>query len=337
MSQDYGQVARLWCAQEKLKRTFVAQANGRDRMSYKDFTTLLSYEHWAIAKRLKDGTILLNGDRAPSPTTAKQMSAARSAASRYRHALVPFAALSGAGLRPEDVEVVAMTTDKTIRKWVKVTEKRAKNTGWPKRQREDGEWEIEIQQHFLGETLFKVGKDYFVTGLDRNDDPRRRNFFLAKLPWGRPKTVDEALEMLRPKGIPENALRQGEWFLTPVEKINLNKGKVVKLHRRPWETSRVQPGVPLESDRAKDALNRVEKVKLVGKVIADSGEEALVAASSRQGRHVATRMFINGAVYVSGMLRDTEHGSLKLGDGKTWYKVTRNRSKGSWSSHGSVD
>jgi len=327
----------MWCAQEKLKRTFVSQSNGRDRMSYKDHTTLLSYEHWAIAKRLKDGTILLNGDRAPSPTTAKQMSAARSAAAKYRHALVPFSALRGASIHPEYVEVVHMTSDKTVKKWVKVTEKRAQNTYWPKRQREDGEWEIETEQHFLGETLFRVGGNYFVTGLDRNDDPRRRNFFLAKLPWGRPKTVDEALEMLRPKGIPENALRQGEWFLTPVEKIDKKKGKIVKLNRAPWGSVRVLSGVPIESDKAKEALNRVEKVKITGRVITDDGVETPVVATRRQGRHVATRMFINGAVYVSGMLRDTEHGPLKLGDGKTWYKVTRNRSKGSWSSHGSVD
>ena len=48
-------------------------------------------------------------------------------------------------------------------------------------------------------------------------------------------------------------------------------------------------------------------------------------------------MYINGSVYVSGMVRDEEHTPLKLGNGKTWYQVVRNLSDGSWAAGGKVD
>jgi hypothetical protein len=48
-------------------------------------------------------------------------------------------------------------------------------------------------------------------------------------------------------------------------------------------------------------------------------------------------MYLNGAVYVAGVLRDEEHGPLKLGDGRTWYRVVRNTADGSWGATGDVD
>jgi hypothetical protein len=48
-------------------------------------------------------------------------------------------------------------------------------------------------------------------------------------------------------------------------------------------------------------------------------------------------MFINGSVFVSGMVRDAEHTALKLGDGKTWFQVIRNRAVQSWGAGGQVD
>jgi hypothetical protein len=47
--------------------------------------------------------------------------------------------------------------------------------------------------------------------------------------------------------------------------------------------------------------------------------------------------FMDNSVYVSGMIRDSEHGPMKLGDGKTWYKVYRNLADGSWGASGDVD
>jgi hypothetical protein len=177
------------------------------------------------------------------------------------------------------------------------------------------------KDHFLGEVLFRHNDRLYVSGLDRNDDPARRNFYLARLPAGaKPKTVDEALRALRPKGLPSNALRQGEWFLVK-SKVD---AKGLTVHT---STAFSGKGVPILSANGGDMCRAIEPATT-----------APWMWRGRTERHVASRMtVIDDNVYVSGMLRDAQHGPMKLGDGKEWFRVVRNVADSSWGANGDVD
>lgn len=296
------------------------------------YSRLVSYGHFDLAVRKADGQLILNGDNAPTVTSRKQQRELRSSLGGRQACLLPFSALEAARVEPSDVNIVATTSDRQIVKW-----KACKcDKSWHQQESEyirllgDGTHERKHVAHFLGETLFTVGglvreAQYFVCGLDRNDDPSKRHFYLARLPEGAaPTTVDEALETLKPPGLPEEGwLRQGEWFFVPRPDV---KAKVDEKNILVKEThvgyQGLKPGVPIITanvDRVRD-------------MYWDSWE-----VRSRARRHRATRMYVNGAVYVSGMVRDEEHTPLKLGNGKTWYQVVRNLSEGSWAAGGKVD
>lgn len=303
-----------------------------DVQAYDGVTKLMSYGRFALAVRKPDGQIIANGDNAPTVTSRKQQREFRSALGDTKSCLLPFSALQSAGIKPEDVKIVATTPDRVIEVWKKCrcTKK------WHQKDHvydpsdfqfhEDGSHSVKTSQHFLGETLFtrtdRPGR-YYVSGLDRNDDPRKRHFYLAQLPDGaRPKTVDEALETLKPEGLPDTGwFRQGEWFFLPTPGLKpVIEGENVLIRESKISWDRTQAGVPIMSDDANEARDRASLVNW-----------------GRARRHRATRMYINGAVYVSGMVRDEEHNPLKLGNGKTWYRVVRNRATGSWGAGGQVD
>lgn len=309
---------------------------GAARFSYDEHGVLWSYEVMQLARWQPDGTLLVNGDEGPSNMTKGQQREMRDAIKRHKPAkvaLVPFSALRAARVDPRDVEIVDVTPDREIEQLVPCQSTKCADAGTPHKHPR--------KVHFLGETLFRVKRkawsdktnghvarhDYFVSGLDRNDDPSRRNFFLAQLPAARPapKTVDEALALLRPKGVPKDALRQGEWFLLPAPNKKFKPDQIIKDMKAVAKsnTEDLKAGVPIVSDDSKEQFERIQ-----------NGGWSMHA---RRERHRATRMACNGAVYVSGMLRDAEHGALKLGDGKTWHKVVKNRAVGGWRAGGDVD
>ena len=254
-------------------------------------------------------TLLVNGDGAPTVRTAHHQRVLRDALVKREwrnhrwhtgptlvpHALVPFSVLERAGIRPENVVITATTEERNLRRQV-----------W--RKNEEGVMEkMWVSVHFLGETLFTnsaTGRVY-VCGLDRNDDPNKRSFYLAEVPVdgsAYPSTVDEALMLLRPAKLSRSAKRQGEWFFVPVKSYKKPKieGAVVYAKRVPI--------VEEDAEKQRDGMH--------------------AGASFRQDRHVATEMVVNGAVYVRGMIRDAEHTALKLG--KTWHKVVKNRAVAGW-------
>lgn len=310
--------------------------DGAARFSYDEDGTLWSYQQMELAKWLPDNVLLVNADEGPSNMTKDQQRTLR-AAFRYcadmRVALVPFSALNRAGVTPRSVVVVDTTPDTEIRKDVVCRSKNCKEAGTKHTH--------ERLVHFLGEVLFcaqqnrwdestkewRTVTEYYVSGLDRNDDPERRNFFLARLPQTerRPKTVDEGLALLRPKTVPVTALRQGEWFLVPCPDERFKPEQIIKDMKKVGRqySEDIKPGAVLVSDDPKEQYDRMQ-----------AGGWGLY---NRRDRHRATRMVCADAVYVSGMLRDAEHGSLKIGDGKTWHKVVRNLSEGSWRAGGYVD
>lgn len=288
---------------------------------------LLSYEHWPLAFWTKAGQLVLNGADGPTVNTRKQQRNLRDAVARAHvsRCLIPFAALAEAGwnwerLLEADFEIVHVTEDRNVDHWVPCKHE----TCWIEDNYRDvnGQKEHNYPQHFLGETLFRIEKRYFVCGLDRNDDISRRMFYLCVIP-GPAKTVDEALDSLRPPGLPKTALRQGEWFLVPTEGIrpgkNVLKGvpdSAYSHETREW-TPFVRQGVPVISDKA-EAYRFTD----------GTPPRAL---REREARHRVTHVFLNGPhVYVRGRMRDAEHGVLKLGDGKTWYRVVKNLAVQGW-------
>lgn len=307
---------------------------GAARFSYDEQWRLWSYEQMELARWLEDGTLLINGDNGESKKTREHQDELRSAikdAKVERTAIVPYSALRAAGVRPDQIEIVATTPDREIER-TEVCRKTSCPDPTPKHTHTK-------MVHFLGETLFKAARRawddatnnyeyysvYFVCGLDRNDDPMRRNFFLAQLPKGvKPTTVDEALNALRPDAVPADALRQGEWFFLPTDKkfIGSQSIKDVKSIAKHL-TEDVARGVPIVSAESKEQFQRLQE-----------GGWSLFA---RRKRHRASRMVCSDAVYVSGRVRDDEHDLLRLGDGKQWFRVVRNLSPGSWKAGGDVD
>ena len=319
---DYDKICRAFVAGEEVKKSWISKvgknnggwggnpplesAEGTRRMDVVEGKRLRSYERFDLAVRLADGTIIVNGDMGPTMMTRKHQRELRDAlrGKGVKSCLIPFSALLGPRIDPLKVRLVATTPDRIVTRERRCTCKRTWCGG-------PGPHTKEMRDHFLGETLFDapIGSVFarLVCGLDRNDDPSKRHFFLARLPTGmRPTTVDEALECLRPREAGEGALRQGEWFFVPgAQWLKVPKAEILS-------------GVPIMSDSAEIARE------------ADRWR--------RDRRHVATHTYYaEDHVYVRGYVRDSEHTHLKLGDGKTWHRVVRNLSEASWGASGDVD
>ena len=293
--------------------------------------------HWAmcLAYRQKSGTFLLNADTYSTSTSARQ-SEIRSAVRNKPQALIPFSALQAARVyNYDDIEIIHRTEDHIHSRFVYCVNKK---TGERERK--------EIREHFLGETLFRVKRSYqkhdpitnywslqrvapsyFVCGLDRNDDPSKRNFFLTELPKGvYPKTVGEALEILRPKSVEKDAPRQGEYFfqsLNGSSKKNLFKAEekdLVELahtcgtffHPKKVKVEKYER-TPFSID---GRLSSWEKRHWVQKaVVLEEGKKKLI--------------------FVQGMVKDRDHRSVSLKD--CWHVVMRNRAISSFRAGGRVD
>jgi hypothetical protein len=287
---------------------------GTARFSYDEKGFLYSYD-MPIALRMKHKGktfVLVNGDGSPSPATNAFMRQMRERLSEWSfahpdrplkrlipHAFVPFSVLQSAQIRAKDVRVIATTPDRILKR--KVPDKRDIK-GWS--------WRYD---HFLGECLFTAQDKTFVCGLDRNDKASKRMFYMCQIPVAkkRPKTVDEALEFLRPEGLSNRTKRQGEWFFVPVPASktpdasdpNLLKGR----------------RVPILSDKVEDMATLFE----------NGVWERRPLAGGRERRHVASYLLLaHGAVYAKGTITDDEHSSLRLGP--QWHKVVKNLAIEGW-------
>lgn len=256
-----------------------------------------------VQNRQGEPVFLINGDGAPSPTTRAHQSILRErfeeldhSAGVVRiirpHAIIPFDILTQAGLNPQKIQILDMTPARFLTRESPVTK-------------------ATIYDHFLGEALFQdqLGATY-LSGLDRNDNARRRSFYLCKVTNAgaatKPETVEEALTMLRPAGLPEDTKRQGEWFFVPVPGYKPSKGVVRG------------PRLPIVSARPSD--QRAEMVLL---------ESGGYAVPRREGRHVASSMAVDEtSVYVKGVIHDREHTACHLG--QTWHRVVQNLAIVGW-------
>lgn len=244
--------------------------------------------------------ILVNGGGAPTQMTSQHQSALRvalldAAKAKKIYAFIPFVTLEEIGVRkPEDYEeifVVHITPDRTVDMGQRKCRRRCCGPC--------GKHYHVIKRHFLGETLFTYKKKYFVCGLDRNDNPTRRMFYLCELPKKlKPKTVDEALDSLRPDDVPSDAPRQGEWFFVPGKSKHPN--------------GYVANKVPILSDRPTVMKKHVDYDATPKNVPPD-----------RARRHVASKMLVMpDGVFVRGVIRDDDHDALNLGT--DWHKVVKN-------------
>lgn len=299
----------------QLRRDGHMAPQGTRRISYDDAGRLWSY-NMLLAQRTTgpDGEllILVNGDGAPTPATGQHMRALWDKLRKMPpravrmskppnilvpHAFIPFSVLAQARIDVRDVEVPATTPDRVEKRKVprKPTPENARDWTWS-------------YDHYLGEALFAARGRVFVCGLDRNDPGRNRMFFMCQIPAGtrRPRSVDEALRRLRPKGLPSDALRQGEWFFVP--KPN---------YRPDFKDPNVHKGlrVPIVSQEVDEQLRALEQ-KTQGLRLA------------RDGRHVASTLMVDGAVYAKGVVTDDEHARLTLGP--VWHKVVKNLAVEGW-------
>jgi hypothetical protein len=130
-----------------------------------------------------------------------------------------------------------------------------------------------------------------LVGIDEN------NHFIAALPR-KVDSVEEAHEALRPKGVPKDAPRQGEWFFVPA--TEQEKKAVEALVKRN----------PLRERQRGWARNTDSKIELGG------GHVALIG------------YIVKGKRYVVGYVVDTRpnsrHEPLWLPD---WHRVVRNAEK----------
>lgn len=264
---------------------------GALRLSYNE-TYFYSYR-MKLAYRDPQGNVIINGDGAPSATTRKHQQLIR----RIPGPQIPFSVLERLGTPVEEIRIVHAKSDFVLTRKVLCKEADDGSCWRENHETHHGRLYHFVEEHFLGETLFEHGGDLYISGLDRNEPPQSRHFYVARLPANcEAKTVDEGLDALRPPNVPETALRQGEWFF--VHTGYATAGKLTK------------------SLGLRGALkDHVKKA---------------VALDDRPGRHVVSQLIEAGGLrFASGVVRDQEHATLKLTDG--WYKVVRNLSRGGFS------
>jgi len=292
-----------------------------------DGRTIYSYgSHFPMATIMPEGDNprgwwLVNGDTYSSSTSQHQ-SELRAALKRtgLPMLIVPFTALNQAGIRQRTIKPVSIRPDRYT--WERRTREEApkewelKYTDGYRNWAElpDGRWSYEMPVHHLGDSLFFAYYDhrngahdgaFFLSAFDENE-PSPGLYFLAQLPDdAHPTTVEEAFEALKPEevknaeNLPVEVLRQGDVFAIPT-----------------YASTRDLPG---PSKRSEYVLN--------------------VNHQATEVRTMSNSTFARGYLRHRPQGRGPEHRRVKLGDGKTWYKLVRNTvpEGRSWSVSGNVD
>lgn len=297
--------------------------------------------------------VLVNGD-SYSPTTSQHQGAIRSvvAGSGLPSIIVPFTALDAAGIERTSIEILEVRADRTettrhtaaevsgdvvetyvgSNKVAIIREDGSQALDWQgqpafrteptyerdpnrryvtKNSRTVAEWDEiaevwrwETTRHFLGDSIFSARANgrrcRFLSSFDYQE--ARALYFLCALPRSsKARTVEQGLHDLRPKSVlaaDEAGLaveRQGDMFAIPTE---LTTREVKKL--TPYGKGRI-----------------VKRPR--GGVLGT--------------RHSASQIVFatEGRVYARGTLyhepegwRGADHARRRMGDGKTWYLLTRN-------------
>jgi hypothetical protein len=193
--------------------------------------------------------------------------------------------------------------------------------------------------HFTGASLFKVGKEYFLFDIDRNEiEHGIFNAFLVNL--AKPaKTIEAAYEALKPNEVKQaeskglEVLRQGEWFFIPVDKRT--NSKLDKLSSFKGELAlRAGNNRPNQTKGIEFLKNgKPVPVPKVGKGKDADVENGWDIDRWRQKKGAGRK---GNTVYVTDFSKHSgrEHKDLVL---KRWYTVVPNTSTRSFQINGDID
>lgn len=295
---------------------------------YFDGDVLYSYgSHFPMAVR-RVGYYVVNGDRYSS-TTSQHQSLLFQRVPNSSRLEVPFSALAelgrngsrsvwGSTYRAVEVAKKMIVIDWQADRWV--------DTG---RVDKDG---MPIHEHVLGGSLFRIGKDYWVSSLDPSGLGNGL-YFLTKISptqmkrYGKPTTVSQAMELLKPEQVKEAEVqgrpvyRQGEWYFIEYDG-EVSKDKIRKKYQL------------AHRDRSRERRHYVTeglRIPHVGQVVRGIVRHGL----ERRGRSWSGELV---------MYRDRpEHRQLKLYDEGTktkdrkWFLALESPQVVSYAASGSVD
>lgn len=243
--------------------------------------------------------------------------------------MVPLVAFEQSGLPLSSLKVVHQTGAETVKRKVRNPDYRYGG---------DRPEFITESAHFTGASLFELEGKHFLFDVDRRElEHRIFNPFMAEVP-GKPKTVAEAYELLKPKAVKDaekkrlNVLRQGEWFFIPCAAPKLKdqarlKAKVAKLaseiDKLSWGGSDWEKRQKLQAKLAK-----------VRERVPSSME---LRAGPNRPNDVTLAVKVGKDTFVSGKVshRGREHADLDLG--KKWYRPVPNTAVKSFTITGDVD
>jgi hypothetical protein len=200
-------------------------------------------------------------------------------------------------------------------------------------------WNVNTERRPQHDVIEHDGR-YFLSGMDG------QNYFLCQLPEP-VKTVEEAIEHLIPNELRQTrwndetsrsetklidgVVRQGEWFF--------QKHKELKPISEKEYLARYQDKTPEETAEMRKQVKAFnQELKIYYRDMQRNFVLPLDAENSH--RHTATRgMLKDGIIYVTGIIRHTEHQALKLStaDAPVIYRAYRNRAVESFSVNGRVD
>lgn len=221
----------------------------------------------------------------------------------------------------------------------------------PVEQREDGKWIVPEFRHWLADSLFSANvkawdrntgetterRAKFLSSFDYNEESSP--YFMCELPRTSARTVDEALEALKPKAVKDamsngvDVLRQGDVFALPTSLTT----KELK-SRATSHTFRVLEAKPcgecaLCLDGCPHYCIDQRHVWQEAQTAIRSRTKHGAGADILNTNHRATNVIVteDGDYYGRGFMyhdpsgwRTPDHARLKLGDGKTWYRLVKN-------------
>ncbi len=272
------------------------QNHSRGNVYFKGDTIYSYGSHFPMGVR-QASCFVLNADGYSSTTRGHQASVRTVANLTGKpNILIPFSSLRSAGIHPHDIRIVDVEPDREV--YV------GEHAG------RDGEVRS-VYHHLMGRSVFRIGRHYYLSGLDETARDLWHGFFLAQLPR-KVTSVADALESLKPPAVLMaeevgiDVKRQGEFYFIPAS-IQSLRGAV----RRTWHHGSSQ-------DFATNYLPH--------------------ARPGRQERHFATTLRVkDGTLYVKGTVRHNakEHKMLTLGS--EWHTVYENTEVRSFSGAGRID
>lgn len=318
------------------------ESQARNSMSFRN-DELHHYGHWTLAYGLRDGRgrtrlVLINGDRWTQstggfgPSTESRRASAESAVRQagLPYLVLPFSALHAAGIERRSIRVLEMLAETwtvTHRSYNAANLDRV----WDLERHEDGsmsvpdarhgyhsgvrapveiiehsnwtEYRVPQFRHWLGESVFTADVHdgdrrrravKFLSAFDHNE--ARECYFLCELPRTDARTVETAFEALAPKPVKAaqaaglDVRRQGDIFAIPTSLTT----RELKSRATERQSLRMMP-------------------------LLSTNHVATEQVSTADGD-----VYARGLLYHRPAFREPDHARIKLGDGRTWYRIVKN-------------